>query len=726
MQNRVRNGIRRAVMALVATMLVAAHAGASTVAQNSAWNITRTGSTQTYRVVAYGDSIFAGYTGATSIAMRAGPHVTAEYTAALTGQRVDVRRRCQSGAVASAIYNRINSSTDRAFMQDPTTRVVMFEMCGNDYLQARSSFRSASGTCNYAGLNTAGANCRTYTELAMQNINQFAHANTQLKIVMNLYYPGFNADNTYSNCTDAVNGDPANGNRVHMRTLFLPLLVESNWWTCRYAEQYGFECSDAFALYMARDYDSNGDGLKDSDAIRYVKGESLNDYKARVLALAGTLRDSNTKLVSSTTTFDYLQSDDTHPTFEGSTHSTFLTTPGGNVSVFFATSGAYPDGKNPHWNWNGHDRMGWGLRPTGSFTPPRCGNASIETVWLPSGTPRDEPCDDGNNVVGDGCSAMCEIETGWACSGAPSMCAPVCGDGLVTGGEHCDDGNTLSGDGCSDTCTIETGYDCGGNPSTCQTVCGDGLVVGAEGCDDGNLGDADGCSSGCTVEAGWSCSGEPSMCAPICGDGLIVGTEECDDATANGTLEGCCSESCAYLPQGTACDDGEVCTDNVCDGQNVCVATPTSCDDGDVCTDDSCVPGVGCQNVQNGSTAFYNFAGFFAPIDNAPAYNLGKAGRTFPVKWQLPLRCTAGYERRLSAIKYNPIRYAEVPCDSTLPVDPIEVSDTSGQSGLRYDLPSEQYIYNWQTAKNFADKCYQFVVELDDGSSHFALFKFTK
>ncbi len=28
----------------------------------------------------------------------------------------------------------------------------------------------------------------------------------------------------------------------------------------------------------------------------------------------------------------------------------------------------------------------------------------------------DEKCDDGNNVNGDGCTAYCEVETGYTCS----------------------------------------------------------------------------------------------------------------------------------------------------------------------------------------------------------------------------------------------------------------------------------------------------------------------
>jgi cysteine-rich repeat protein len=722
--------IRRFGRGLFATLammgLAAGAASASTIAQNSAWNITRTGSTQTFGVVAYGDSIFAGYTSATNIARRGAPLVTAEYLAALSGQRVEVRRRCQSGAVASGVYGRINSTADRAFMQNANTRMVMFEMCGNDYLQARSSFRSASGTCNYTGLQTALANCVNFTTLAMQNINQFAHANTKVKMVMNLYYPGFNADNAYSTCTDAVNGDPANGNRVHMQTFFLPLLAESNWNVCKIAEQNGFECADAFATYMARDYDSNGDGIIDSDAIRYVKGESLAAYKARIVGLKSTLRDSNLKLVNNTTTFDYLQSDDTHPTFEGATASTLFTTPGGDVSVFFATAGAYPNGKNPHWDWNGHDRLGWFMDPTATFTPPKCGNGGLETVWLPSGTSRDEPCDDNNTANGDGCSNLCEIETGYACGGAPSMCAPVCGDGLVVGGEHCDDGNTDGGDGCTATCTIDDGYQCTGIPSTCLTVCGDGLVVGDEGCDDGNLGDDDGCGSACVVEEGWSCAGEPSACAPVCGDGLIRGTENCDDATANGTAESCCTGTCTFQPSGAECSDGLICTDNVCDGANVCVATPRSCDDGDQCTTDTCNETDGCVQTPNGDPTVYDFGGFHAPIEGQPVFNVGQAGKTYPVKFQLPRRCTSGYITRLDALTYNPIRMVQVPCDSTLPADPIEETSVAGSTQLRYDEAAEQYVYNWKTSKDFADKCYQLVLELDNGQSPYALFRFTK
>jgi len=50
----------------------------------------------------------------------------------------------------------------------------------------------------------------------------------------------------------------------------------------------------------------------------------------------------------------------------------------------------------------------------------------------------------------------------------------VCGDGVLSPGETCDDGNTLGGDGCSAACIIESGFLCSGAPSVCQpAMCDD-------------------------------------------------------------------------------------------------------------------------------------------------------------------------------------------------------------------------------------------------------------
>ena len=82
-------------------------------------------------------------------------------------------------------------------MQTSTTRIVTFEMCGNDGLQARSSFAGQTGTCNYSAHNALAAR---RTAAAMNYINNNAYGGTKLKVVSNLYYPGYAADNAQSTC----------------------------------------------------------------------------------------------------------------------------------------------------------------------------------------------------------------------------------------------------------------------------------------------------------------------------------------------------------------------------------------------------------------------------------------------------------------------------------------------------------------------------------------------
>jgi cysteine-rich repeat protein len=144
-----------------------------------------------------------------------------------------------------------------------------------------------------------------------------------------------------------------------------------------------------------------------------------------------------------------------------------------------------------------------------------------------------EQCDDNNTTSGDGCSGTCTIESGYICTGVPSVCTAICGDGVKVSTEACDDSNTTSGDGCSGTCTVESGYTCTGNPSVCTATCGDGAVVGTEACDDSNTTSGDGCSGTCTVESGFTCIGEPSVCTVADADGDGVG-DAVENAAPNG------------------------------------------------------------------------------------------------------------------------------------------------------------------------------------------------
>jgi uncharacterized delta-60 repeat protein len=145
----------------------------------------------------------------------------------------------------------------------------------------------------------------------------------------------------------------------------------------------------------------------------------------------------------------------------------------------------------------------------------------------------------------------------------------ACGNGVVEPGEACDDGGTLAGDGCDGACQIETGFACGLAPSVCTAGCGDGTVGGFETCDDGNLVAGDGCDGACRIEDGWSCTGSPSTCLAVCGDSRIVGAEECDDG--NGSSGDCCSASCQSEPTGGPCTaDTSQCSFDLCSAHGYC------------------------------------------------------------------------------------------------------------------------------------------------------------
>lgn len=350
----VGRALRRVISILALTACVAP-AMASTLNQNVSWTIDRAGTTAKYRVVAYGDSIFAGYNGSTSNAAKySAPTVNAEYLSAAWNADIESVRRTKSGAVASDVYNN-KIVAERSYMQTTNTRVVTIEMCGNDGLQARTSFKGQTGTCNYGVLDTALANCKTYLAASMDYINANAYAGTKLKVISNLHYPGYAADNVQSGCKDS-----ATGATVNLRDKFLPILAKMNYWMCEYARQKGWQCTDSFAQYMAADYDSNGDGLVDSDAIRYVAGDTEAAYVNRIaVTYRSTLRDANTKFVSASSSYDYIQSDDTHPTYTGGTVSAGLW--GGTTGTGAPRYTSFTAGKNPIWNQFGHERMGWGL-----------------------------------------------------------------------------------------------------------------------------------------------------------------------------------------------------------------------------------------------------------------------------------------------------------------------------------------------------------------------------
>jgi len=194
--------------------------------------------------------------------------------------------------------------------------------------------------------------------------------------------------------------------------------------------------------------------------------------------------------------------------------------------------------------------------------PTACGNGVVDPV---------EQCDDRNLIGGDGCSATCTVEPGYTCAGTPSVCTPtptatptptsVCGNGRTEPGEQCDDGNRIDCDGCESNCML--------------TACGNGIVCPPEQCDDGNTQNGDCCSATCQFEPvnspcndGLFCNGADTCAGGSCSlhaGNPCAGGAECN-TTCNEAGKNC------FTPVNTCCtDDGDACTNDICDGHGACV-----------------------------------------------------------------------------------------------------------------------------------------------------------
>ena len=82
------------------------------------------------------------------------------------------------------------------------------------------------------------------------------------------------------------------------------------------------------------------------------------------------------------------------------------------------------------------------------------------------------------------------------------------------------------------------------------------------------------------------CSPNPCLNGGTCTDGVNNYTCTCP-AGFTGT-------NCEMCSATVVCDDGDACTDDLCDPAGDCTTAPTDCDDGNACTIDGCNPASGC------------------------------------------------------------------------------------------------------------------------------------
>jgi hypothetical protein len=117
----------------------------------------------------------------------------------------------------------------------------------------------------------------------------------------------------------------------------------------------------------------------------------------------------------------------------------------------------------------------------------------------------------------------------------------------------------------------------------------------------------------------------------------------------------------------------------------------------------------------------YGFGGFLPPIDNPQTVNVGRPGRTYPVKFQLTNHI-GGFVSDLSvvaSITSKPTSCLDFTGDLSAPLE----AEATGSTSLRYDSLTNQYVYNWTTPN--VRGCYTLFLTLDTGQqfeAHFDLF----
>lgn len=214
--------------------------------------------------------------------------------------------------------------------------------------------------------------------------------------------------------------------------------------------------------------------------------------------------------------------------------------------------------------------------------------ASVVTCPAPSGT--DAPCLMAECDPASGACSLVPDHQGWACDdGNPCTTSDTCNSGTCTAGNPA---NCNDGNPCTDdACDPDSGCVHTANTGGCDD--GDDCTINDQ-CTDGVClpGPAMSCDDGnlCTDD----------LCSAETGCQHTANSAACDDGNACTTGDLCSNGLCTFTGT-TACNDDNPCTDDACDAATGCTFTMNQapCDDGDVCTTgDHCQLG-GCVGGAN-------------------------------------------------------------------------------------------------------------------------------
>lgn len=163
-------------------------------------------------------------------------------------------------------------------------------------------------------------------------------------------------------------------------------------------------------------------------------------------------------------------------------------------------------------------------------------------------------------------------------------------------------------------------------------------------------------------------------------------------AHASDALSGVVTQSCAALDTTTVGNHTSICTATDAAGNTATTTVSYS--------------------------VIYGFVGFAPPVENAPVVNLANAGRTIPFKWRL-VDANGTPITNLSGVI---VRAVSMSCDSTAVADAVEEYVSASTGFLNHG--DGDYQYNWQSPKSYENTCKKVVIDLGDGSTRVALFRF--
>ena len=240
-----------------------------------------------------------------------------------------------------------------------------------------------------------------------------------------------------------------------------------------------------------------------------------------------------------------------------------------------------------------------------------CGNCSTGQICVGGACKEctvNSQCDDSNVCTTDTCSnGICSHSTISGCCTSSSQCSDsnicttdlcssnVCSHSIIN---NCCTSSSQCDD--SNACTTDlcSSNVCSNTPFAC--ISNDGCCPA--GCNIGNDNDCKTCTSNsqcddgnvCTLNV---CSG--NVCTYPTISGCCTSSSQCSDSNVC-TTDLCSSNTCSHsiisncCTSSLDCGDNNACTTDSC-SNNVCVHTAVTCNDNNACTTDTCSTSLGCQ-----------------------------------------------------------------------------------------------------------------------------------